>query len=114
MSKQVIVHWTPSPSTDVAEQQLIFRKGQGIAQTYRLGPHVREWSTKAHGPLEEGTTIHVTIKTIDTQGLQDSNPPSKSFTIPAEAPQSASNLTFEVRDFEGGPTGPVGPTGPTA
>lgn len=115
MAKQVIVHWDPSPSDDVERQELILRKlPHGVPQTYRLGPTERSWSTKNSGPLDEGQVISVTIRTIDKQGLQDSDPPSATFKVPAEAPKSASNITFEVRDYDAGPTGPGGPTGPTA
>ena len=118
MAKQVIVQWTPSPSNDVARQELTLlteingrRRQHG---PFRLGPHQSQWSTKEQNiPLNEGDSVEVTIVTIDKRNQRDINPPTRGFTIPdTTPPESASNLTFTVRDYDGGPTGPVGPTGP--
>jgi hypothetical protein len=117
MYKQVIIHWTPSPSEDVARQELSLVINPG-PEAESFGPYSQaarqaQWSTKeTHKTLSEGDTIEVVIKTIDTGGLQDSHPPRKRFTLPNAPPVGASNITFEVRDWDGLPPSPTGPTGP--
>jgi hypothetical protein len=108
MSKQVICRWTPSPSGDVDYQELrlVIQPSQPGAVGYgpvKLNRLTDNWSTKETGvPLLEGDEIEVTISTIDTSGLRDSNPPTRRFVIPAIPPDGASDLSFEVLDFADG------------
>ena len=117
MSKQIIILWDPSQSDDVEKQELRLQIGEGV-QARAFGPvqlnrFTSQWSTKETGePLQEGTTINVSIVAVDTSGLR-STPLEGSFSIPAVPPDGPSNLSFEVRDFDddGGPIGPTGPVG---
>lgn len=115
MSKQVIIHWDPSQSDDVEKQELRLQIGDGVSARafgpIQLNRFTRSWSTKETGePLQEGTSISVSITAIDTSGLR-SEPLTGAFTIPAVPPDGPSNLSFEVRDFDddGGVIGPTGP-----
>lgn len=120
MSKQVIAHWTPSPSDDVDYQEVrcVINPSSPAATVYgpyKLNRAVTKWSTKTTGiPLLEGDEIELTVTTVDTSGLRDANPPTRRFAIPAVPPSGATDLSFQIADYAADPDAvpPVEPTEP--